>query len=318
VEIVSLPWRNYAAHLSDNLRFRLPPHLDLLLQDELNHPSFLTANRRPHPYPLISLVHHLRCSEQRPGWQNWFYRFIEKRYLESVDGFIFNSETTKRVVNSLLESSRPNIVALPPTDRFRQGMTIAEIEARAREPGPLRILFLGNVIHRKGLHALIEAINVGQIDNLSYRLDVVGSLNADPAYAREIQKRVEASRFQFQVSFHDAVEDDQLIAKLKSAHVLAVPSSYEGFGIVYLEGMAFGLPAIGSIAGGASEIIHDGENGFLIRPNDAALLAERLSMLAKDRDLLTRFSIQALERYRQQPAWEQTAGNIREFLLGFL
>ena len=38
VEIISLPWRNYAAHLMDNFRFRLPPGLDLLIEDELNHP----------------------------------------------------------------------------------------------------------------------------------------------------------------------------------------------------------------------------------------------------------------------------------------
>ena len=90
VEIISLPWRNYAAHLTDNFHFRLPPGLDLLIQDELNHPSLISANSRSHPYPIISLIHHLRCSEQRPAWQNWFYRIIEKRYLNSVDGFIFN------------------------------------------------------------------------------------------------------------------------------------------------------------------------------------------------------------------------------------
>ncbi len=44
VEIISLPWRNYAAHLTDNLHFRLPPDLDLLIQDELNHPSLISAN----------------------------------------------------------------------------------------------------------------------------------------------------------------------------------------------------------------------------------------------------------------------------------
>ncbi|MEJ5226295.1 MAG: hypothetical protein WHV44_17665, partial [Anaerolineales bacterium] len=66
VEIISLPWRNYAAHLTDNLTFRLPRGFDLIIQDELNHPSLIAANRRPHPCPVISLVHHLRCSEQRP------------------------------------------------------------------------------------------------------------------------------------------------------------------------------------------------------------------------------------------------------------
>src|SRR4026207_389980 len=89
VEIISLPWRNYAALLTDNFWFRLPGNLDILIQDELNHPSLIFANRGTHPYPLISLVHHLRCSELRPKWQNDLFRFIEMQYLQSVDGFIF-------------------------------------------------------------------------------------------------------------------------------------------------------------------------------------------------------------------------------------
>jgi hypothetical protein len=76
VEIFPLPWRNYAAHLADNLHFRLPPNLDILIQDELNHPSLIAANAGKHPYPIISLVHHLLCSELRPKWQNAFYRVI--------------------------------------------------------------------------------------------------------------------------------------------------------------------------------------------------------------------------------------------------
>jgi glycosyltransferase involved in cell wall biosynthesis len=320
VEIISLPWRNYAAHLTDNFHFRLPRNLDLLVQDELNHPSLLSANRRPHSpapgrgYPVISLVHHLRCSEKRPAWQNWFYRLVEKCYLESVDGFIFNSQATKRVVNSLIASSKPNLIAYPPTDRFGQGMSESEIEARAKEPSPLRILFLGNVICRKGLHTLLEAVNVGQNGILSYIVDVVGSLSAEPEYARDMQKKGEVSGLKSHVHFHGSLDNKDLVAKLRSAHVLVVPSSYEGFGIVYLEGMAFGLPAIATTAGGASEIISDGETGYLIPPDDAATLAERLSTLAGDRELLARISVNALRRYRQQPMWESTAEHIREFL----
>lgn len=311
MEIISLPWRNYATHLTDNLHFRLPADLDLLIQDELNHPSLLCANARPHPCPVISLVHHLRCSEQRPAWQNWFYRLVEKRYLESVDGFIFNSQTTKRVVNSLLENSRPDIVAYPPTDRLGQGITETEIEIRAGQPGPLRILFLGNLIRRKGLHMLLEAISHQQS---AFSLDVIGGLTAEPEYARAIQEKVANHGLQSTVHFHGPLDNEELIQKLKSAHVLVVPSSYEGFGIVYLEGMAFGLPAIGTTAGAASEIISDGENGYLVPPDDATVLAERLSLLATDRKLLARMSLKALKRYHEQPTWEQTAGQIREFL----
>jgi glycosyltransferase involved in cell wall biosynthesis len=117
------------------------------------------------------------------------------------------------------------------------------------------------------------------------------------------------------VHFHGALNDGPLIEKLKQSHILVVPSSYEGFGIVYLEGMGFGLPAIGTTAGAASEVICDGEDGYLIPPEDVNLLAERLSALASQRDLLVRLSVNALRRFQQQPTWEQTAQSIRNFLL---
>src|ERR1043165_8651140 len=63
VDIISLPWRNYAAHLTDNLYVRLPKDFDILIQDELNHPSLIFANRGRHLCPVISLVPPLRCSE---------------------------------------------------------------------------------------------------------------------------------------------------------------------------------------------------------------------------------------------------------------
>lgn len=313
VEIISLPWRNYAAHLSDNFTFRLPHNLDLLIQDELNHPSLLWVNSQPHRYPIISLVHHLRCSEQRPGWQNRFYYLVERRYLNSVDGFIFNSQTTKMVVSQFVEGSKPEIVAYPPTDRFGHSVSEEEVTARAQESRPTHLLYLGNIIHRKGLHTLLEAMCETTLD---VRLDVIGGSSSEPHYAAAMQKSVQDSGLTSRVSFHGPMDGEMLATKLRSADVLVVPSSYEGFGIVYLEGMAFGLPAIGTTAGAASEIITDGETGYLIEPDDSKTLAERLSRLANDRELLERMSVNSLARYRQQPTWEETAGRIREFLRG--
>lgn len=315
VEIISLPWRNYAAHLGDNFSFRLPSGLDLLIQDELNHPSLIAANLGKRHYPVISLIHHLRCSEKRANWQNVFYRMVEKRYLQSVDGFIFNSQTTKGVVKRLIGNGKPSLVAYPPTDRFGAALPESFVAARAAESGPLRIIFLGNVIPRKGLQTLLEALSrVSRIANPTYHLDVVGSLTTDPAYAPEMQRLATLYPLSSFVQFHASLHDSQLAEKLKSAHVLVVPSSYEGFGIVYLEGMAFGLPAIGTTAGAAGEIIRDGETGYLIAPEAAETLAARLTTLAADRALLARMSLNALKRYQQQPTWQETAGKIREFL----
>lgn len=314
IEIILLPWRNYAAHLSDNLTFKLPSHLDILIQDELNHPSLIAANAGKHPYPVVSLIHHLRCCELRPKWQNALYRMVEKKYLQSVDGYIFNSETTKSVVKGLMVNGKPSIVAYPPTDRLGGVISEDEIIERANSC-ELRILFLGNVIERKGLHTLLNALaSVEQNGILPYSLDVVGSLTTDTAYVKTMQKQVVVNGLSSIVRFHDILDNDLLKGMLKQAHVLVVPSSYEGFGIVYLEGMAFGLPAIGTTTGAASEIIADGETGCLIEPSDSKTLATRLTSLSNDRDMLARMSINALRRYQAQPKWEQTAQQIREFL----
>ena len=79
--------------------------------------------------------------------------------------------------------------------------------------------------------------------------------------------------------------------------------------------MGFGLPAIGTTAGAAGEIIEDGKTGYLIQPNDSVRLEARLAGLSANRGLLTRLSVNALQRYRVQPTWEETAKNIQEFLL---
>jgi glycosyltransferase involved in cell wall biosynthesis len=105
------------------------------------------------------------------------------------------------------------------------------------------------------------------------------------------------------------------VEKLNRAHVLVVPSSYEGFGIVYLEGMCFGLPAIGTTTGAANEVITDEVDGFLVERENANQLQERLSILEEKRDLLIQMSLAARRRYLRQPKWDETAREIREFLL---
>jgi len=310
VEIISLPWRNYASHLTDNLHFRFPSDLDLIIQDELNHPSLLFANQKPHPYPVISLVHHLRSSELRPDWQNALYRIVEKKYLQSVDGFIFNSKTTEGVVGDLIGNEKPSIVAYPPTDRLGDGITESEVEERAKRD-KFRVVFLGNVTYRKGLHTLLRAVRDLSPD---IHVDVIGSMTSEPLYADDMETYVHSHGLNTRVTFHLSLNNEPLIEKLRNAHVLVVPSSYEGFGIVYLEGMGFGLPAIGTMVGAASEIITHGEDGYLINPDDADTLAKHLNDLAINRELLLKLSLNAITRYKAQAKWEDTAKEIRKFL----
>jgi glycosyltransferase involved in cell wall biosynthesis len=320
VEIISLPWRNYPHHLLDNLSKPLLRRLrrlsiDVLIQDELNHPSLAWLNHKLHSsYPILSLVHHLRCDEQRPGWQNALYRQVEKRYLESVDGFIFNSRTTRLAVDRVSSiQDRPWVIATPAGDRLNPDIDADEIIRRAHLPGPLRLVFLGNLIPRKGLHTLIEALTRLPKDSCS--LDVIGNTGNYPAYTRRIHRRVKQLGLADRVRLMGSQQDDAMANLLRGSQVLVVPSSYEGFGIVYLEGMGFGLPAVGTTQGAAAEIIDTGENGYLIDPEDSATLAAILEKLHLDRQHLSTLSLAAHQRYHQFPGWKQSMETVRAFLL---
>jgi glycosyltransferase involved in cell wall biosynthesis len=323
VTIVSLPWRTYFRHLGDNFSARFQAQLgqiniDVLLQDELNHPSLFRLNQRLKPmvgYPIVSIVHHLRSSELRPAWKNQLYGWVERGYLNSVDGFVLNSQTTRQVVQGLVGTEKPSVVAVPGGDRLRANFTEAQIVARAHQPGPLRIFFLGNLIPRKGLHNLLAALT--NLPRHLWNLMVTGDLEADRNYTRAIYQQIAAEGLSEMVNFTGPLTEAELVQTLETQHVLAVPSSYEGYGIAYLEGMGFGLPAIATTAGAAWEIITPGVDGFLIEPQDVRRLAEILKQLAEDREILAELSRGASRRNLAQPTWEQTAARIRAFLLEF-
>jgi glycosyltransferase involved in cell wall biosynthesis len=267
--------------------------------------------------PVLSLVHHLRCSEMHPAWQKNIYQKAEKSYLDSVDGFIFNSQTTRESVKNISPlANRPWITATPGGDRFNQYINISDIEDRACQHGPLRLVYVGSLIPRKGLHTLIDALALLQPDH--FILNVIGSSQVNIGYTRTLQSQIDHRGLSSHIHFHENMDDDELGVFLSSSHLMVVPSSYEGFGIVYLEGMGFGLPAISTTRGAAHEIIHHGECGYLVEPGDAMNLAEILNHLYRDRFLLAAMSKAARRRYLEFPGWEESMSRIHNFLVSFV
>jgi glycosyltransferase involved in cell wall biosynthesis len=323
VEVISVPWRPYGRALLDNLSPALSKRLSqasfqVLLQDELAHPSLFGLNqrlRRRVSYPLVAIVHHLRACEARPAWQNFLYRQVERQYLPTADGFIFNSHTTRAAVEDLVGHGRPAVVAPPGGDNVPGGLSREEVLHRAGTPGPCRLIFVGNLIPRKGLHHLLDAL--ASLRNQDWRLSVVGGPELDPPYARAIHGRIAALRLAGKIDLLGTLSPEDLAERLRENHLLAVPSTYEGFGIVYLEAMRFGLPVIASAAGGAREIVSPGVNGFLVHPGDTPALAHYLQSLLDNRDLLVRLSLAALTHAASQPTWEDSAARARDFLLSF-
>jgi glycosyltransferase involved in cell wall biosynthesis len=320
VEIISLPWRSYGRHLGDNFSRDLWRRLcrtpfDALLQDELNHPSLFWLNRRlrrDRRYPIVTIVHLLRCSEPRPAWQNRFYHWVEARYLNDLDGLVCNSQTTRSAVETVLGLTRPAVVAYPGRDHLPGTLTPEQIEARAQQPGPLRLLFVGNLTPIKGLHVLLQALR--HLEPETWCLTVVGSLTMDPNYVRSIRQQIAEAGWQERVRLLDTCPNAEVATHLAQHQVLAVPSLYEAFGIAYLEALGFGLPVMASAAGAAHELVTHTEHGFLVAPGDAPSLAQHLHTLQQDRQCLRRMSLAAYQRAQTHPTWAESAGLVRELL----
>lgn len=319
VTVISLPAVNYPLRLALDwagpvTAARLPAGLDLLIQDELCHPSLIRWNtrRRGHRGPVVTLVHQVLCDEPRPPWQNRFLRSVEKRYLDGVDAFVFNSRFTRETVWGLTAGDRPHVVAPPGGDRLEPRPTPKSIALWAQDSGPLRLLFLGNIIPRKGLLPLIDAL--AGLPGDIWSLRAAGRLDMDRGYVRRVRNALRDRGLADRVRLLGPRKGPLLVDELARAQVLCMPYAYEGFGMATLEAQGFGLPVIGCRAGATRELVSDGLDGYLVDAGDHAAVQRAVAHLHHDRTALAKIGLAARRRFERQPTWAESMGRLADFL----
>jgi glycosyltransferase involved in cell wall biosynthesis len=322
VDILSLPWRNYGAHLCDNGRVAWARQIanagyDLLLQDELNHPSLVLLNRYLRLWlrcPMISIVHHLRSSEEHSPNLMGIYRAVERLYLHSVDGFVYNSHTTRQAVEQKIGTTKPHVIAYPAADhRYPPPRATVKraIVNRLHANAPLQLLFVGNLIARKGLHTVLDAL--ARLDIDAWQLHVVGSLELDRDYSLAMQHRANTLALSPHITWHGRITDAALEKLFAECDLLVMPA-YEGFGIVFLEAMAYGLPVLASRVGAAVEVVQPGVNGDLVPHHDDVALAVKLRQLGENRVQLANLAFHARQHYEQHPTWQESMSKASSWL----
>ena len=320
IEVFSYPAAAYGRHLMDNLSPSFAAALarvscDVMIQDALAHPSLLLVNRylkHRCGFPRIALAHMNLSAQPRPACRNRFYALAERALYQSVDGCIANSRTTLAHLTRWGSSRRPSIVAPPGGDRLGLIASRGRIIDRAEASGPLRLLFLGNVLPSKGLVPLLAALF--QIPDVDWQLTVAGSLTMARSHVREVRRIIRHSEIGDRVRLTGPVVGTTLVRLLETSHLMVMPFSHEGFGMALVEGMAYGLPAVASCRGAARETVTSGVNGILVPPDSPDLVGSAVRRLAEDRRALVRMSICALDTFHRHPTWEETSGAVEGFL----
>lgn len=168
--------------------------------------------------------------------------------------------------------------------------------------GDFALLLIGNDWKSKGLPCLLNA--VGHLCDAAFVILVVGRDNPVP-----FEDAIRKHGLQGHVRFLPPRSDVEFYYAVADTYVS--PTLEDSFGLPVAEAMACGLPAITSRAAGVSEIIHSGEDGFVLeRPEDFLTLAEILHQLAGNPALCREIAGKAVTTARKL-TWENTAIQIR-------
>jgi glycosyltransferase involved in cell wall biosynthesis len=174
--------------------------------------------------------------------------------------------------------------------------------------GTVRAVCVAQWIPRKGILDLLWAWTLHERPGAS--LQLVGETDADPAYAASVRAAITASP-DASVTVSGPVDDAALEAAYAAADLFVLPSRYEGYGVVYAEALAHGLPVVACNVGPVPELVGE-EAALLVPPDDVGVLSEALDLLLEDAALRERMSAAALSRAKRLPRWENTtAGFLR-------
>lgn len=212
---------------------------------------------------------------------------LEERFLDRADGWIPNSEASvaslRRVYGLTAEGRVSRIVP--------HGMiALPEIEIGSRPAdGEVRVLFVGRLERRKGIRELLAAIPEVARRFPAARFLLAGSDNSAEDGFRERTGlgyeqdfRARNPEIGDRVRFLGWVQEAELERLYRECDLFVGPSLYESFGLIYTEAMNRGKAVVACQAGGAAEIVVDGETGRLVPPGDAPALAEALAELVGD------------------------------------
>ncbi|MGN1215930.1 MAG: glycosyltransferase [Candidatus Cryptobacteroides sp.] len=197
------------------------------------------------------------------------------------------------------------------------GIPASEEDCIKASAGPLRILFLSNMLASKGVWTLLDALRIlSQTTAADFRCDFVGEWkDVDSAAFRS---RIDEYSLSSRVFCHGGKYGAEKAAFLREADVLVFPSESEAFGLVLLEAMQYSCACISTDEGGIPDIIDDGRTGFVVPKKDPRTLAEALGRLSLDRELCASMGRLGREKFLREFTIGEFERNFTKTLLSVL
>lgn len=261
----------------------------------------------------VTIVVHLPISDELglEPMQRQRYAALEAKAVQAASGVLCSSrwlaaELSRRYGRSDVGVAIPGVMPAAPA----QG---------SQDSGVPHILSLASLTPTKDQLTLAHAL--AQLADLPWTADLIGSDRPDPEYAARLRAEIVAAGLADRISVPGALAGSALDRKWEAADLLVLPSRTETYGLVVVEALARGIPAVVSAGTGAIEALQQGATkhstatpGTSVPAGDSASLAAVLRRWLTEPMLRRAWRQAALARRDTLPGWQQTA----EAVLGYL
>jgi glycosyltransferase involved in cell wall biosynthesis len=257
--------------------------------------------------PLVALVHHpLALETGVDAVTSRALRDSERAALACARNVIVTSAPTAAIVAGDYAVPADRIVAIRP------GVDVPARKPRAQgDRSIVELLAVGSVTPRKGYDILIEVL--ASLKALPWRLTIAGDTTRSATAWVRLQSDVAMAQLLDRITLTGAVTEARLTELYISADVFVLASLFEGYGMVFGEAIAHGLPVVATSVGAAQEIVPP-DAGILVPPGDATALREALRRVIENADARGRMAAAALEAAKRLPDWRQSAKQFAQVL----
>ncbi|KAF7780797.1 hypothetical protein PMAN_a1893 [Pseudoalteromonas marina] len=216
-------------------------------------------------------------------WNKGFQERV-KSELEIADEIIVNSEYSKKSIEYWGVDKKITVLPIASSISRQQRINI-------NTDRPLRLLCLGNVSIRKGVHYAVAAVDRLVKQGFKVELVLAGELLVEKSKLQEFSGH----------KYIGTVASNDIPTLIDSVDVLLFPTLSDGFGMVQVEAISRGTPVISSAA--CAQIIENNKSGFVIQKMSVDAIEECIEKYCNDRELLSHHSKEAYLRseiYTQQ------------------
>ncbi len=271
--------------------------------------SYGIADIQKSGYPVVETIHHpvtidrdlaiksAKSLKDKLGYRRWFsFTGMQIKVAQQLPFIITVSEMAKKHIHEVFKVPENNLKVIyngidtekfsPSKDGKRLDNTILMVMSRDTAVKGLRFL----------LQALAELRKKHDV-----KLVVVGQTMGDGV----TEKLMDRLGITESVTFRDQIETDELIRLYRTATLVAVPSTYEGFGLPAAEAMSCGTPVVSTTAGALPEVV--GDAGILIPPADPVALTDAIALLLDNPDKRSEYSALGRKRILENFSWRDAA-----------